>query len=451
MRRILHIISFLVILATGVSCNKEISGQAGNDGSQGGNDGNIEVGTEMRTVAIKLNVATPTQTKAVGIAGLDEDTIQRIDVYEWNYSAYSSWNGLPKHFVLTSTEIQNGVFHVQNPTYAQKGYLLYANLSPEIAAKIADTQGSSLYGIKIRSSDWYTETSGIPMGGELFIEFDADKTVDVSLERFFYRIDVGEIKADFEDPSWYDRDIFVKNIALINVPFFMPPVGNSNYIFEPRNVGTYIFGQWAAAKDGEPFFGGLERVNSGYDLETGTRYSCWDPNTDNYVDGTVLMNRHDSNTNAGVLNIDATGVWATNTLHSYDIANGEGQLCSSTNSSLSHVLTVNRSFYGIHGNLRNGYYGILSTKGEQNAFTKLVVELSVDGTSYFYPILVYRPQHNTAYRINRITLKSAGSEYANFFEIKVAVKADVSVSEWEDVVFSNVDLGYKDNSGSEIY
>ncbi len=205
MRKILHVISSLVILAAGVSCNKEMPGGAGNDG-------NMEVGTEMRTVTFMLNVSSPTQTKAVGIAGLDEDIIHRIDAYEWDYNAYSSWSGTPKHFVLTNTEIQNGTFHVQNPTNARKGYLFYANLSPEIAEKIATTICTQLSGIKIRSSDWFTETSGIPMGGELFVEYDADKSVDVSLERFFFRIDVGEIKADFEDPSWYDRDLSLIHI-----------------------------------------------------------------------------------------------------------------------------------------------------------------------------------------------------------------------------------------------
>ena len=138
MRKILHVISSLVILAAGISCVKEIPGQAGHDG-------NMEVGTEMRTVTFKLNVSSPTQTKAVGIAGLEEDAIHRIDAYEWDYNAYSSWSGTPKHFVLTNTEIQNGTFHVQNPTNARKGYLFYANLSPEIAEKIAFEQKISAW------------------------------------------------------------------------------------------------------------------------------------------------------------------------------------------------------------------------------------------------------------------------------------------------------------------
>ncbi len=446
MRKILHVISSLVILAAGISCNKEIPGGAGHDG-------NMEVGTQMRTVTFKLNVSSPTQTKAVGIAGLDEDIIHRIDAYEWDYNAYSSWSGTPKHFVLTNTEIQNGTFHVQNPTNARKGYLFYANLSPEIAEKIATTICTQLSGIKIRSSDWFTETSGIPMGGELFVEYDADKSVDVSLERFFFRIDVGEIKADFEDPSWYDRDIFVKNIALINVPNIMAPISNNFSYFDVRHAGTYIFGRCVTPEVDKPFFGGLEKVNVGYDGWGGsTSYTCWDPNTGSSISGiSFLMNEHNSYTGEGVLNIDTTEAWATNTLHSYDIDNGEGRLCSSTNPSLSHVLTVNKSFYGMHGNLQYGNYGTLSTKSNQNYYTKLVVELSVDGTTYFYPIQVYRPQHNTAYRINRITLKSAGSEYANFFEIKIAAEVDISVEEWGTATINNVDLGYKDYSGSQIY
>lgn len=435
MRKILHVISSLVILAAGVSCNKEMPGRAGDDG-------NIEVGAEMRTVSFKLNIADPTQTKAVSIAGLDENTINRIDVYEFDCSDYYSWQRRPNHFVLTEEELTAGVFHVNNPTNAKKGYLFYANLPNSIAEKIAGTEGSVLPTLHICVEDWYSGTGGIPMGGEKYILFDNDQTADVFLERFFYRIDVVEISADFENSTWMSKDVFVKNIALINVAAFTEPIGiKSTSSFTSYAIGNYIFGEQESAQEGKPFFGGLERVNYGFSLSPDYIHNCWNPNTDSSVGVWPLMNNNYKKS-VGVLDISAEGVWQSHTLQSYDTGAGGGRICSSTDPSQPHTLSVNKSFYAMKGSAYNGQYGIVSSYNSQNAFPKLVIELSVDGKTYFYPIQIYRPQHNTAYRISRITLKSEGSEYSNFFEFKPKAEMSVSVANWNEKGISNIDLGY---------
>ena len=443
MRKIIHFLSFLVILAAGISCNKEIPGPAGNDGE-------YELGAEMCTATFKLNVKRQPKTKARAIGALDDESIDRIDVYEYNCGRQTYWDCLPVHYVLTAAELESGVFHVQNPTNAKKGYLFYANLSPAIADKIANTYGNRLYNVNIRSIDFYDGTYGVPMGGTKYVYFNADQTVDVSLERFFYRVDVGEIVADFEDESWMGKDVFVKNIALINTAAIVTMGGDYLSYLEPDYIDNAIFGPQKTTTEDQPFFGGLEVIRNGYRLEDGTSYSCWNPSTDATVSCSFLMNKN-KNVASGVLNITATDVWLTNTVQSYDNSLGEGRICSSTNPSQSHTLTVNKSLYGMKGCVPYGYYGVLSTSSNQNAFPKLVVEISVDGRSYFYPILMYYPMHNVAYQISRITLKREGSDYSNFFEIKIAAEVEISVADWEETEIGNINVGYTDDTGSAIY
>ena len=98
-----------------------------------------------------------------------------------------------------------------------------------------------------------------------------------------------------------------------------------------------------------------------------------------------------------------------------------------------------------------GSYPILSTSNTQNGFPKLVVELSINGTSYFYPIQMYCPMHNVAYEISRITLKSLGSAYSNFYEIKVGADVEMSVADWDETEISNINVGYTDDTGTAIY
>ena len=64
---------------------------------------------------------------------------------------------------------------------------------------------------------------------------------------------------------------------------------------------------------------------------------------------------------------------------------------------------------------------------------------------------MYCPMHNVAYQISRITLKSAGSNYSNFFEIKLAAEVEMTVTDWDETEISNIDVGYTDDSGNAVY
>lgn len=442
-KNILLIASFLVVLATGVSCNKEIPGPTGNDGE-------YELGTERVSATIKLNVNGQRTTKAQAIGAMGEDVINRIDVYEFNTGSQGYWDHLPEHYVLTSEEIAAGEFVLYNPTNARMSYLIFANLPEAIAEKLAQTRGNNFYSLYLRSADLYDGSIGIPMGGTVYVYFNQDKTASVSLERFFYRVDVGEIVADFENTEWMNKDIFVKNIALINTAGIVSPGGGYVSYLTESTISSAIFGNELTTTADKPYFGGLEKVRMGYRLEDGVSYSCWNPATGSTVSSSYLMNKN-KYVNSGTLTITATDAWLTNTVQTYNTASGEGRICSSTNPSQSHTLTVNKSLYGMKGCVQYGNYGVLSTYNDQNAFPKLVIELSVNGKSYFYPIQMYCPMHNVAYQISRITLKSDGSEYSNFFEIKIAADVEMSVAAWGETEISNINVGYTDDTGTAIY
>ena len=433
----------LGILAAGVSCNKEIPGPAGNEG-------NYEIGTEMKTATFKLNVKGQQKTKARAIGALDEDAINRIDIFEFDCGSQGYWDHLPEHYVLTSAEIAAGEFSLYSPTNTRKGYLMYANLPAAVAEKMANTRGAQFYSLNIRVQDLYDGSGGIPMGGSVYVYYDQDKNVSVSMERFFYRVDVGEIVADFDDSSLMSKDVFVKNVALINTANVIMMGGDYLSSLRQDTIGSAIFGPQMTTTEDKPFFGGLETVRIGYRVEDNTSYSCWIPSTNTTSSTTSMMNKNKYSA-AGVLNITATDTWLTNTVHSYNIASGEGRICSSTNPSLSHTLTVNKSLYAMKGCTYFGSYPILSTSNDQNGFPKLVVELSINGKSYFYPIQMYCPMHNVAYEISRITLKSLGSAYSNFYEIKVAAEVEMSVADWDETEINNINVGYTDDTGTAIY
>ena len=139
------------------------------------------------------------------------------------------------------------------------------------------------------------------------------------------------------------------------------------------------------------------------------------------------------------MNITAAGDLKEATYHSY--SEGTGQVCSST-STVSHTLKVNRTFYGLPVGCYNVTDGdIVCAYNKQDASTKLVIELSVDGETYFYPIQVFMPQPNTHYVIDKITLKSPGSEYSNFYMIQYKADFSVHVEDWHSVAIPNIDCG----------
>ena len=440
MRKIFHILGFLAILAAGVSCNREMPGPAGNEeiAGQAGNDG------QMCTATFRLNL-DGMQTKAAAMGSVNESAIRRIDVFE--YDPYSSSAPARNHFTLTNEELAAGEFHLQYSAGAYYSYFVLANLSENVANDLAAVRIYSVDGNPYKWSDLYDGTY-FPMSGAVQVHYNADVTVDVNLRRLMYRVDVGEIKVDFEDASWMNKDVFVKAIALTNVVNGARVAYDVNYVSHLTQDG-HLYGTVVTTTADQPFFGGLLSGYSGF-VPRECKYTTsiyWNvTQQDEYYNTCLNVNYAVA---AGTMPITATGAMLEATYQGYT---GEaGRVCSSTNPSQSHTLTVNKSFYALAGGSVEGQYGLLQYRSNQNAYPKLVVELEIDGETHYYPIQMYYPQSNTVYQVNRITIKSAGSEFSNFFEKLVKLEMDISVLDWNEVTINNVDCGYTDEHHTGIY
>ena len=430
--KILHAVACLAFLAAGVSCSKEIPGQAGND-CQPQND------TELKTVSFRLHVGDATKASAIG--AIDENAITRIDVYE--YEPYGS-NTYPVHYQLTAAELASGEFHLQYPTGTTRQYLFFANLPENVADKITNTTANYLSGVQLRMQDLWDGVH-FPMADFAFVNYNDDQTLNVYLNRYHYRVDVGDVKIDFDDASWMNKTVYVKTVALVNVAntFVFNALYSSRLTHEDGL--EMLFGASCTAEEGKPFFGGLTSGRRGF--SAGSSYSgntyCY-----NFSGGSSIATPNLYNNNVykakGVLTLDAPTTALENAVvQRYNTGSGEGRITG--------TLSVNRSFYAWASTYEYGQWGILQTYYNQNAYTKLVVELLIDGVSHFYPIQIFRPQPNTVYKLDRITIRSEGSEYANFFEKLISMDAEISVQPWTEVDITNIDSGYKDEHHTDTY
>ena len=88
----------------------------------------------------------------------------------------------------------------------------------------------------------------------------------------------------------------------------------------------------------------------------------------------------------------------------------------------------------------------------QDDTTKLVIEVEIDGKTYFYPYRAMNLQPNSIYKVRNISLRGIGSDYSNFYVKKYSGEiSPVTITGWDELEVSNIDMGYKDYPGTEIY
>ena len=119
----------------------------------------------------------------------------------------------------------------------------------------------------------------------------------------------------------------------------------------------------------------------------------------------------------GVVVHDAPGDMGTATYHAFGA--GEAVLCVNGNSSVSHVATINKSLFSIPCKYAS-YSPNTGGYSTQDYTQKLVIEVDINGTSYFYAIWLMYFNCNHVYNIENITLKGLGTRYANVFYARVA-------------------------------
>ena len=420
-----------------VSCNKEA-------GPMGGG-----LTDEEHTLTIRV-VSDGVRTKALDSDDVPiTDGLHRLDLYVFHMNEPL----LDEHITLEPNPSGITTYSFKEKKGERIGVLAIGNLHEDTAklleGKTLD-QLSEDYEIEamIVLSAGNFDIDRVVMVGAKYYNFSADGTVDIELRRLMYRIDIGKITVAPENQELLGKEVYVKNITLTNI---------CNYFVTLNTNSIGHFNTWYSFFGNEynmtNAFGGVER---GFEFYRNAPKG-WDANGSFTLEGPGILNgtfpymiNSNYQKDPGVLNVDATGILRDVTYHGYDNDAGEGLVVSAGDMSSFHSISVGKCFYGFMGRGVFNEYSIVSEYKKQNIYPKLVIELSIDGESWFYPIPVIYPQPNTVYKIDNITIKDYGSEYSNFSPIKYVVDYNISVADWYEVNINNMNVGIDPITGEPV-
>lgn len=442
MNRLFFLFTAVMMMASATSCEQDVSVIPDKP------DEVCQVGFKFRVEPV-----TYTMTRAENIDSDEtDDFIDRIDMYEYN-----------KDGDMIRHEFWHDSEGLDLSTINPKSYDLYdnvhtwvflANLDPDSAEYLAglnaDEIGNMPTGIIPLSAGNFRLHKPI-MGGTAKSYFREDETISVVLYRYLTRIEISNITAAFDDQSLYDMNIRVKSIALTNYTNALRLLNCS-----AKDVGGSFQNVLGTGhiKFRDPAFGNLYQMNNSCnDWEmTNSRFGDGKNSLDlSHYGGTgklleqypYILNRN-MKLQKGELHLDAEYDQYIASVHEF--AENEGILCSSTDKTLSHTVTVDKVFYTIpvEWHFISILYGSLTS---QDDIQKLVIEVDFDGTAYFYIISLCELNAGMIYKVGTINLKSLGSEYSNIYEEKVdpnneAAATISGVGEWSETELSEMNVGY---------
>ena len=433
MKKILYLFSMLVSAMAILSCTKQ-------EGSA--NVGEQVENKEMCKTVFRFHPDGQETTKALTIDDDNDDKIVRLDIYEFNNDGKCL-----SHFCAQPEELEAKEVHIYHPYGANYNYIFIANLDGDAADCLATKDISYWYSttnLAFPVTLGTFDTHKIPMAGSAIVQYDEDKTVTLNLYRYMYKITVKDITADFDDESWMKKNVIIKGVALCNACEVLNIMGKYVYgksLWE-ENIGTYEFFFPKTTQPIKTPFGGISGKVF-YDLASGSSpngtYSS-NCSVSKYSGSHKYCVNSIYYKDRGELPITATGSMLEATYQEY--SGYTGRVCSSTNPDQSHVLHVNKMFYAVPWKPRDsGIRDIVCEESNQDGTEKLVIIVEVGGKKLFYPIQICYPQPNTHYVIDNITLKSSGSEYANFYVKKYKVDYSIHVEPWNSVSIANIDCG----------
>lgn len=451
MKRYNFLLAIVVIALAVSACVKDIDVPSGN-------------GEDMFEVAFNLEVepVTYTMTRAENInADETDEFIDRIDMYEFDkagdmlrHEVWKDPDGLELTTVNPKSYDSNGNKHT---------WVFVANLDEDSAEYLAglnaDEMGEMPTGIIPLEAGNFRLHKPV-MCGCNYSNFTKNETKTVTLYRYLTRIEISSITADFDDDSLFDKDVKINRIAIVNYPNALRLLDES----AATVYGNYqdVLGTGFTIVIGKPAFGNLMEINN----------DCndWELNSSYFEDDKGILELSEFggkgklgyqydyiiNNNRlapkGELIIDATGDQLIASAHIF--GTDEGILCSSTNSAITHRFDVNKVFYTVpvRRQVASQLYGDIKY---QDDLQKLVIEVEIDGTNYFYIISLDNLIAGMIYKVGNINLKSIGSEYSNKYE-KLAdplVSASTSMSgvaDWSETELSDMNVGYTVD-GYDIY
>ena len=413
----------------------------------------FEVGFNLR-----IEPVTYTMTKAENINADElDDFIDRIDMYEYN-----------KAGVLFRHEVWKDSDGLDISTVNPKSYdssnnkhtwVFVANLDDDSAKYLArlnaDEIGEMPTGIIPLEAGNFILHKPL-MCGCNYSNFTKDETKTVTLYRYLTRIEISSITADFDDESLFDKDVKLKRIAIINYPNALRLLDES----ATTVYGNYqdVLGVGFTIVIGKPAFGNLKKIDN--DCNNWEFNSSYFDDSEGILDLSEfggkgkLSSQYDYIINnnrlapKGELIIDAAGDQLTASAHVFGA--DEGILCSSTDGTLSHRFDVNKVFYTVPvvRQVSSQLYGDVQY---QDDLQKLVIEVAIDGTNYFYIISLDNLIAGMIYKVGNINLKSIGSEYSNKYEQKYEVRGAVTeIADCSESELDEMNVGYTVD-GYDIY
>lgn len=444
MRRTLLWIGVLAAVAAS-SCSKEPGWDSGG---------------EECTVTLKVSMEVPCvlTTKADAYSTTEEDDfIDRLDLFEYDKDGVlinsRTWTK------ATGLDLSGISYTSHSPKNVYRYWVLLANFTEDSIDYLSQLQGSDFaYGAKnfVPLSAGNFRLHKPLMGGSGVYNFTRDKEIEIKLYRYMTKFEIGTVTADFDDTGYFESDVKLKKIAIIQAPNFLRPVYNNikslsgsrqdvlgvGYSYPNGGTGTSI--------------GNLETyhtcVNNGVKNSgnvTGTfNLSGYGATGTLAADFPYALN-YNSSVDKGVLNLDVTGDMRTAMVHEF--GSSEGILCKSDDEDWPHTYAVNRVLYTMPW-YRSSYGSLWGAYTEQDVTQKMVFQVEIDGEDCFYIIPMRELEAGCIYKLTNLTLKGPGSEYSNFYERKYEGDlTPISVTGWEDLEISNINMGYTDDLGLAIY
>ena len=420
-----------------VSCNKELALSSG------------EIADEEHTLTIRV-VTDGVKTRAFSSDDVPiTDGLHRLDLYVFHKNEPI----LDEHIVLEPDPSGITTYSFKEKKGERIGVLAIGNLDEDTAKLLEGKTLGQLNNdddpeawIVLSANNFATDR--IVMVGANDYQFTKDGNVSIELRRLMYRIDIGKIIVAPENNELLGKEIYVKNIALTNICNYFVPL-NSDSI--GHFYSWYLF--FGNEYNLDNALGAVER---GFEFYKNAPKG-WNANGSFTLEGPGILNgsfpymiNSNFQKDPGVLNVDATGVLKEVTHQQYNNAAGEGLMVQAGDMDASHSMNVDKCFYGFMGRGVFNEYSIVSEYKSQNIYPKLVIELSIDGKSWFYPIPLIHPQPNTVYKIDNITIKDYGSEYSNFFPIKYVVDYTIKVAEWSEITIENMNVGADPVTGEPV-
>lgn len=415
---------------------------------------------EIHAVTLSLSVQSPiaVSTKADSYSASEEDNfIDRLDMLE-----YDKNGTLTNHRTWTRAaglDLSTVSYTAYGAKYDYKYWLFLANFDEESIDYLTQLSGSELgnnpaKGIVPLEAGNYRLHKPL-MGGSATSSFSSDKTLPVTLFRYLTKFEIGTVTAGFIDEGYLESDVKLKKIAITHTPNFLRPLYRSVTDIYGGQQDVHAVGYSYPNGGTGSSIGNLEHYSTCVNRDVKNSNATGTFNLTSYgATGALAADfpyayNYNKGLDKGVLVTDAPGDMYTATVHEFGA--NEGILCKSDDEDWPHTYNINKVLYTIPW-YRNQYGYLWGEFNSQDDTQKMVFQVEIDGSDYFYIIPMRELEAGMIYRLGNITLKGLGSEYSNFYVRKYeAGLTPFSIDGWNDCDINNIDMGYKDYAGTEIF